>query len=185
MTLDELLQAPALDVLLLQMYGPRLVASYPSVVVSQWTKYYFMCFWQSVLNAWPESSARWESVRISVDPRGLPSAIELGLPGHDETLDELIEFNLRPLIRRFAKFAKLPAGVFWSNAGDALEQALQSASGRREQTLWRQRRLASGARNPLHGTVRYLPDGIRKVRICCRAWQVPGVGHCEHCPLTK
>ena len=184
MTLDELLQPDTLDALLLQAYGAQLFAEHRPVLVSQWSKFYFMCFWPTVLRNCPMRSGAWESVRLSVGPGGLPDVIELRGDSTGNAVHELVELNLRQLAKGFSAHGQVPVAVFWSNAGDALEQALRSHTPCHwAQGLLSARSLASGLRNPLHATVRYLPDGQRQVRACCLAWQVPGIGHCEHCPL--
>ena len=184
MTLDELLQATTLDALLLRMYGQPLCAAYHPVLVSQWSKYYFMCFWPCVLQGWPEHSAAWQSVRVTLSDRGLPASMRLLDVGSSSCAEQLLDDHLRPLIERLARYAKVPPGVFWSNAGDALEQALPAfAEARWAHALLTPGEAARPRRDSLQGTVNYTSSGQRRVRACCLACQVPGIGHCAHCPL--
>ncbi|WPP01167.1 siderophore-iron reductase FhuF [Pseudomonas sp. HR96] len=184
MDLDELLQPAHLDTLLLRMYGPALCAEHHPVLVSQWSKYYFMSLWPCLLEAGPQRSAAWEMVRVKLGARGLPEHISLAEARLAASPDELYASHLRPLVGRLAAYAKVPAAVFWSNAGDALEQALPAFP----QAAWARALLSPSAgvrprRGSLQGTVHYSAQGCRKVRACCLAWQVPGIGYCAHCPL--
>lgn len=186
MTLDELTGDGVLDALLLRMYGPHLFDEHHSVLVSQWSKYYFMLLWKSALRRWPSASMAWESACLHVGKGGLPERLELLGEARNDLFDELVPGHLSPLITFFSALAKTPAGVFWSNAGDALDQALQRISQEHSlSSLLVARQLPGGQANPLRYAVHRRPDGRRTVRACCLAWQVPGIGYCEHCPLSK
>lgn len=189
-TSEALLEPSTFSELLLCAYGPKWLREYPQVLASQWSKYYFMCLWATTLNMPVGASVAWESARIHIGPRGLPEAFEwrdeeLDVPVKD-LFDAVVERHLAPWIKRFSPLTKVSAGLLWSNAGDALEQAFQQASPNSLGWAAMTRPLlANGNCNPLHDTVRYRPDGIRQVRVCCLAYRVPGIGHCAHCPLEK
>ncbi|WP_213876341.1 siderophore-iron reductase FhuF [Pseudomonas sp. dw_358] len=186
MTLEALLQPEALDELLLQAYGARWVSDYRPVLASQWSKYYFMCLWGRTLSVGFGDGTMWDSIRIVVGNRGLPESVEWQKGGSDLAFDDVVEQHLRPLIKRFARLADVPAAVLWSNAGDALEQVFRGLLDMSPlPAVLTRRQLAGGSPNPLYGTVHYLADGTRKVRACCLAYRVPGIGHCQHCPLQN
>lgn len=167
--LDELLEPQRFHALLLALYGPELMPAQLPVLVSQWSKYYFMVLWREALagRAPPLSGG----LRIALDERGLPVGF-----GSDEGLGGLalaIEDHLPPLIERLARLGGVASAVLWGNAGDCLEQ---QASERAKAWL-------EAPDSPLFAAVSYDEQGRRRRRTCCLSYKVEWVGHCEHCPL--
>lgn len=187
--LPELLQPARLDRTLLHVYGPELMPSQLPVLVSQWSKYYFMQFWPALLV--PRLVHGWQlplgfaEVAVALDERGLPVALKplaIGVAG-DAALESLIQGNLRPVIDALSEYGAVSAAVLWGNAGDYLEQCVVALEQRLGSKLLPARRLLESSGSPLYGAVRYLDDGRRQRRSCCLSFQVEWVGHCEHCPL--
>jgi ferric iron reductase protein FhuF len=188
LSLSALLQPVLLDRLLLKAYGPKLMPGQLPVLVSQWSKYYFMQFWPALLV--PRLMYGWQlplgfdEVAVALDYRGLPVALKplaIGTVG-DVALEPLIEANLRPVIEALSAYGGVSAAVLWGNAGDYLEQCITAVESRLGSELLPARRLLE-APGPLQGAVRYLEDGRRQRRSCCLSYKVEWVGHCEHCPL--
>ncbi len=186
--LPELLQPARLDRVLLQIYGPKLMPSQLPVLVSQWSKYYFMQFWPALLvpglmHGW-RLPLGFDEVAVALDYRGLPVALKplaSGAAG-DVELTPVIEANLRPVIDALSAYGGVSAAVLWGNAGDFLEQCITAVETRLGAELLPARRLFD-APGPLQGAVHYLEDGRRRRRSCCLSYKVEWVGHCEHCPL--
>jgi ferric iron reductase protein FhuF len=195
-TLPQLLQPARLDELLLQIYGPELMPSHKPVLVSQWSKYYFMHWLPALLVS--QLAYGWylplqlDEIGLLLDERGLPQAIRLLDAGEagdaDESLEPWVQANLRPFIERLSAYGEVPASVLWGNAGDYLEvnvrrlqaQGLNVAPAL---ALLESRKSSDGRANPLYAPVRYQADGKRERRTCCLAYKVEWVGPCEHCPL--
>ncbi|MND65205.1 Ferric iron reductase protein FhuF [compost metagenome] len=188
--LADVLQPSRLDHTLLQVYGPALMPRQLPVLVSQWSKYYFMQFWPALLV--PRLLHGWAlplgfaEVRVALDERGLPMALKplaAGAPG-DGALEPVIEANLRPLIAALSAYGGMSGAVLWGNAGDYLEQCITALQGQVDADLEPARRLLATAGSPLHGAVHYLDEGRRQRRSCCLSYRVEGIGHCEQCPLS-
>ncbi|MCY1408682.1 Ferric iron reductase protein FhuF [compost metagenome] len=188
--LAEMLQPARLDYSLLQLYGPALMPRHLPVLVSQWSKYYFMQFWPALLV--PRLLHGWAlplgfaEVTVALDERGLPMALKpvaAGVAG-DCALEPVIAANLRPLITALSAYGGVPAAVLWGNAGDYLEQCIGALQARVNADLAPAWRLLTTAGGPIHEAVRYLEDGRRQRRSCCLSYRVEGIGHCEQCPLS-
>ncbi|QKZ06422.1 siderophore-iron reductase FhuF [Pseudomonas eucalypticola] len=195
--LDRALATAHLDAALLRIYGPALFAEQKPVLVSQWSKYFFMHWLPAVLVT--QLAYGWylplqlDQLALVLDERGLPLGVKLleeGEPGEaDESLEPVVQASLRPFVERLSAYGEVPTAVLWGNAGDYLEQAvvrlqaLGVAVGP-ALALLQARKAADGRGNPLYEPVRYLPDGKRQRRSCCLAYKVEWVGPCEHCPLV-
>lgn len=169
LTRDALFESQTFHGLLLALYGPELMPAQLPVLVSQWSKYYFMLLWREALAG---RAPRWSAeLRVELDARGLPAAYGAGdgLNG----LAEVIDAHLPPLIERLARLGGVPAAVLWGNAGDCLEQVAGDAA-----KPWLQ-----DLDSPLFAAVGEDAAGRRRRRTCCLSYKVEWVGHCEHCPL--
>lgn len=166
---DELFEPQAFHGLLLALYGSELMPAQLPVLVSQWSKYYFMLLWREALaGRAPDWSDR---LLIALDERGLPVAY--GADDGRRGLAEVIDAHLPPLIERLARLGGVPAAVLWGNAGDCLEQVAGEAV-----KPWLQ-----DPGSPLFAAVGEDVAGRRRRRTCCLSYKVEWVGHCEHCPL--
>lgn len=186
MSLAEFLQPDGLSQRLRAIYGDALFASQRAVLVSQYAKYYAMALLPPVLVATLVHGWRLplNSLRVVLDERGLPAAIQLmgeGEPGTTaKCFADLLERHLPPLIHSLAECGQVPAAVLWANVGDYFESTLQKLGALSEADLdagFQHLRTPGG---PLYDAIRYSP--YRKRRVCCLAYQVEGIGHCEHCP---
>lgn len=198
-SLPELLQPQVLDQLLLKIYGADLMPSHKPVLVSQWSKYYFM-HWLPVMLV-SQLGHGWDlpllprETGLVLDERGVPLAVRFFGEGEEgdpqASLEPWIASNLRPVIEALSEYGEVAPAVLWGNAGDYLELNLRRlqrlglhAQGPAE-TLLGTRKLADGRANPLYQPVRYRGDGRRERRSCCLAWQVEGIGYCEQCPTQR
>ena len=193
----EVLQPESLDALLLGIYGPQLLAGHRPVLVSQWSKYYFMQIIPPVMAAGLVHGSRWplglDQVALALDERGLPVGVRFGESGavdEDRGFAGLIDANLRPVIATLSVYGDVPSAVLWGNAGDYLEACLVRLAGLTDQSLdegyalLRDRTLADGRQNPLFNAVSYVGEPQRRQRrTCCLSYQVEWVGRCEHCPV--
>ncbi|KFE52333.1 siderophore-iron reductase FhuF [Pseudomonas syringae] len=198
--MPELLRPEVLDALLLKVYGAQLVASHLPVLVSQWSKYYFMQLIPPVLVGGLLSDWRWplalEQVSLALDERGLPAGVWLGAGRachleSPEPFAELLDDNLQPFIAALAAYGGVASSVLWGNAGDYLETCLQQLRPLTDKPLddgyalldLKQR--LDGRPNPLFKAVSYIGNPPhRQRRSCCLSYQVEWVGRCEHCPLS-
>jgi len=198
-SLPELLQPRVLDQLLLRIYGQALMAEHKPVLVSQWSKYYFM-HWLPIMLV-SQLAHGWDlpllprETGLVLDERGVPLAVRFFEEGEEgdaqASLEPWIASNLRPFIEALSAYGQVPAAMLWGNAGDYLElnvrrlqrQGLKTLAP--AEALLSMRKLADGRPNPLYQPVLYLGDGRRQRRSCCLAWQVEGIGHCEHCPSPR
>ncbi len=196
--LPALLRPEVLDPLLLKLYGAELMPAQRPVLVSQWSKYYFMQIFPALLVT--QLAAGWflplqlDEWGVVLDERGLPVAVKPVDPGEpgspSDSLEPWIATHLRPLIEALSGAAGPPPAILWGNAGDYLERAvrqLQSLGLRSlapAESLLGTRRLADGRANPLYAPVQYAGDGRRQRRSCCLSYQVPWVGACEGCPMA-
>lgn len=195
--LPELLQAEAMDALLLNIYGPDLLASQRPVLVSQWSKYYFMQLIPPVLVAGLVHGWRWplqlDQIGLALDERGVPDGLrflESGAVGEGKSgIAGLLDDNLQPFINALSRYGDVSSAVLWGNAGDYLERCLVQLDAVTDVSLdagyelLRCKTLGDGRRNPLFNAIRYVGEPpIRQRRACCLSYQVEGVGRCEHCP---
>jgi len=189
----EVLRPESLDALLLNIYGPELMPAQRAVLVSQWSKYYFMQLIPPVVVASlvfdRHSSLALDQVSLVLDERGLPGGVKLG-SCEGGSLSELLEENLRPFIAALSAYGAVPGSVLWGNAGDYLESCLVKLSAFTDVSLeagyglLRDRTLGDGRRNPLFKAISYVGEPARrKRRTCCLSYQVEWVGRCEHCPV--
>ncbi|SQF99897.1 ferric iron reductase [Paucimonas lemoignei] len=189
----EVLQPESLDALLLNLYGPQLMPAKQAVLVSQWSKYYFMQVIPPVVVASLMFDRHWslklDDVSLALDVRGLPAGVKFGAC-EEGGLEGLLDHNLRPVIENLSAYGNLPGAVLWGNAGDYLESCLARLSALTDVSLdagfglLRNRTLADGRRNPLLNAITYVGEpACRKRRTCCLSYQVEWVGRCEHCPL--
>jgi ferric iron reductase protein FhuF len=198
----ELLLPETLDRLLLRVYGPELMPSQLPVLVSQWSKYYFMQIIPPVVVAASVHDAHWplslDQVALALDERGVLDGVrfcEAG--GGNESLDPLGRFSplldhLQQVIEVLSTYGGVAPGVLWGNAGDYLETCLtqlaqvSDVSLLEGYALLNERTRLDGGRNPLFGTITYIESttGVRRQRrSCCLSHRVEWVGRCEHCPL--
>lgn len=198
-SLPELLQARVMDQLLLRIYGAQLMPSELPVLVSQWSRLYFMHWLPAMLVT--QLGYGWflplelRSVGLVLDERGQPTAmkmLEQGEQGEKEaSLEPWIAVNLRPLVDFLASYGGVSPQVLWGNAGDIFERTVRRLQGlglsglEPALALLQTRRLADGRPNPLYAPVQYVGDGRRLRRSCCLAYKVDWVGPCEDCPLPK
>ena len=191
--LSEVLQPETLDALLLNIYGPELMPARKAVLVSQWSKYYFMQVIPPVVVASLVFDRHWslklDDVSLALDERGLPAGVKFGAC-EEGGLEGLLDDNLRPVIENLSAYGNLPGAVLWGNAGDYLESCLARLGAVTDVSLdagfglLRNRTLADGRRNPLFNAITYVGEpACRKRRTCCLSYQVEWVGRCEHCPL--
>jgi ferric iron reductase protein FhuF len=195
----ELLRPDVLDALLLKVYDPELMASHLPVLVSQWSKYYFMQVIPPVVTASLLGDWHWpltlEQVSLALDERGLPAGVWLE-PGRVRRLEglepfaELLDDNLQPFIEALAAYGGVASGVLWGNAGDYLETCLHQLRLLTDKPLAEGYALLDlkqrpdGRPNPLFKAVSYIGNPPRRQRrSCCLSYQVEWVGRCEHCPL--
>jgi len=194
--LPELLQAESLDALLLNIYGPDLLASHRPVLVSQWSKYYFMQLIPPVLVAGLVHGWRWPlqlgQIALTLDERGVPVGLRFLGVGEATPLSfaGLLDDNLSPFINALSRLGNVSSAVLWGNAGDYLERclvqlgAVTDVSLEAGYELLRSKTLSDGRRNPLFDAIRYVGEPPkRQRRSCCLSHQVEWVGRCEHCPL--
>lgn len=173
---DQLLVPIRFDALLLDLYGPQLMPAQRPVVVSQWSKYYFAMIWRTLLDG--AVVPRFAASAVALDTRGLPLALA-GQGQPCEGREGLLEHHLQPLVSRLAALGAVAPAVLWGNAGDCLDQALQSDDGDRNGLG----QLLTSPGSPLYLAVRLEASGKRRRRTCCLSYKVDWVGHCEHCPL--
>ncbi|WP_095095007.1 siderophore-iron reductase FhuF [Pseudomonas sp. Irchel 3A5] len=194
--LPELLQAEALDALLLNIYGPELLASHRSVLMSQWSKYYFMQVIPPVVAAGLVHGWRWplqlDQIAVALVERGVPVGLRFLGVGTVQPVSftELMNDNLHPFINALSRQGDVSAAVLWGNAGDYLERCLgqlgtlTDISLNAGYELLRSKTLSDGQRNPLFDAIRYVGEPPRRQRrSCCLSHQVAWVGRCEHCPI--
>lgn len=201
-TVPELLLPATLDRLLLRVYGPDLMPSQLPVLVSQWSKYYFMRIIPPVVVAglvhnWRGALAL-DQVAFALDERGVLEGVRFsGADGVDESVDPFGRFgplldHLQQVIEVLSTYGGVAPGVLWGNAGDYLETCLtqlaqvSDVSLNAGLALLRERTRPDGRRNPLFNAITYRegPNGLRRQRrSCCLSHRVEWVGRCEHCPL--
>ncbi|KFE54211.1 siderophore-iron reductase FhuF [Pseudomonas syringae] len=189
----EVLRPESLDALLLNIYGPALMPAQRAVLVSQWSKYYFMQLIPPVVVASLVFDRHWslalDRVSLALDARGLPSGVKLS-DCERGSLGELLDDNLRPFIAALSAYGHVPGSVLWGNAGDYLESCLVRLNAVTDVSLeagyglLRNRTLSDGRRNPLFKAIDYVGEPARRKRLtCCLSYQVEWVGRCEHCPV--
>ncbi|WP_137886635.1 siderophore-iron reductase FhuF [Pseudomonas sp. 2FE] len=204
-----LLEPVGLDERLSRIYGPELLKSQRCVLVSQYSKYYFMALIPPVLAAsllhdWRLPLAP-DALGVLLSENGLPQAVQLpdgGARWPDAPDDpflrfaELVEGNLQPFIHSLAAHGRVAPHVLWGNAGDCFETTLRrlaeltAASLAPAYAVLEARRRPDGTANPLFAPVRYVPQAgavqpRRERRVCCLRHRVAGIEHCEHCPLLR
>ncbi|HEY0288207.1 MAG TPA: siderophore-iron reductase FhuF [Pseudomonas sp.] len=202
---SELLRADTLDPLLMRVYGPDLMPSQLPVLVSQWSKYYFMQLIPPVAAAslvhgwhWPLGLDR---VGFALSERGLLDGVRFSGAGGVAVLgstDPFLRFgplldHLQRVVEMLSAYSSVAPGVLWSNAGDYLETCLKqlgavsAVSLAAGYALLNDRTRPDGRRNPLFNAITYI-DGAggqrRQRRSCCLSHRVEWVGRCEHCPLN-
>ncbi|MBE9604715.1 siderophore-iron reductase FhuF [Acetobacteraceae bacterium H6797] len=144
-----------------------------------------------------------EDIAIRMAAGGETEAVHL--PGNGKRLEELdanqrfavlTEGHLAPLIGVLAKVSRASPRLFWSNAGNLfenvlcqIEQAMPGAPGlTAARAFLAVRDLSSGRPNPLFAPIRYIEqDGrrIRKRKVCCLRYLLPGLNLCSTCPLPS
>src|SRR5471032_162680 len=133
----DLLQPEKLDQMLMQTYGPELMPRHLPVLVSQWSKYYFMHLIPLVVVAvlvqgwcWPLAL---EGIGVSLDSRGLPDGVKLPEQGAAvavESFDGLLDHNLQPVIESLSAYSGVGGGVLGQCRG--LSGNLPAEIGRRQ-----------------------------------------------------
>lgn len=195
--LPALLQKRVLDQLLTRIHGAQALAEHKPVLVSQWSRHYFMHWLPAMLVS--QLAHGWDlplllrDTGLVLDESGVPLAVrffEAGEEGDAQaSLEPWIASNLRPFIDALSAYGEVPPAVLWSNAGDCLESSVRRLQqmGLRNlapaEGLMNQRRLADGRANPLYQPVRYLGDGRRERRHCCLARQITEMSPCADCPI--
>jgi ferric iron reductase protein FhuF len=196
--LPALLQKRVLDQLLTRIHGAQALAEHKPVLVSQWSRHYFMHWLPAMLVS--QLAHGWDlplllrDTGLVLDESGVPLAVrffEAGEEGDAQaSLEPWIASNLRPFIDALSAYGEVPPAVLWSNAGDCLESSVRRLQqmGLRNlapaEGLMNQRRLADGRANPLYQPVRYLGDGRRERRHCCLARQITEMSLCADCPIV-
>lgn len=196
--LPALLQKRVLDQLLTRIHGAQALAEHKPVLVSQWSRHYFMHWLPAMLVS--QLAHGWDlplllrDTGLVLDESGVPLAVrffEAGEEGDAQaSLEPWIASNLRPFIDALSAYGEVPPAVLWSNAGDCLESSVRRLQqmGLRNlapaEGLMNQRRLADGRANPLYQPVRYLGDGRRERRHCCLARQITEMSPCADCPIV-
>jgi ferric iron reductase protein FhuF len=194
-SLPELMQPQVMDQLLLRIYGAQLLADELPVLVSQWSRFYFMQWLPAMLVT--QLGYGWflplelRAVGLVLDAQGQPTAmkmLEAGEPGEQgASLEPWIAVNMRPLVEFLAGYGGVSAQVLWGNAGDIFERTVRrlEALGMKglepALAMLQTRKLADGRNNPLYAPVKYVGDGRRVLRSCCLAYRV--VGPCDDCPV--
>ncbi len=209
LSVAALLEPAGLAARLSGIYGPELLKSQRSVLVSQYSKYYFMALIPPVLAAsllhdWRLPVAP-EALHVVLSESGLPQAVRLADGGErwPEVSDdpflrfaELLEGNLQPFIQSLAAYGQVAPQVLWGNAGDYFETTLRRLAELTAVSLvpghavLQARRRSDGTGNPLFVPIRYVPRAgasqpHRERRVCCLRHRVEGIEHCEHCPLLR
>jgi len=202
----ELLLPETLDQLLMRVYGPELMPSQLPVLVSQWSKYYFMQIIPPVVVAALVHDAHWplslDQVALALDERGVLDGVRFlgagicragGRGNPFERFSPLLD-HLQQVIEVLSTYGGVAPGVLWGNAGDYLETCLTQLAQVSDVSLLdgyallNERTRPEGGRNRLFGTITYIetPTGIRRQRrSCCLSHRVEWVGRCEHCPLNE
>lgn len=196
--LPALLQKRVLDQLLTRIHGAQALAEHKPVLVSQWSRHYFMHWLPAMLVS--QLAHGWDlplllrDTGLVLDESGVPLAVrffEAGEEGDAQaSLEPWIASNLRPFIDALSAYGEVPPAVLWSNAGDCLESSVRRLQqmGLRNlapaEGLMNQRKLADGRANPLYQPVRYLGDGRRERRHCCLARQITEMSPCADCPIV-
>lgn len=196
--LPALLQKRVLDQLLTRIHGAQALAEHKPVLVSQWSRHYFMHWLPAMLVS--QLAHGWDlplllrDTGLVLDESGVPLAVrffEAGEEGDAQaSLEPWIASNLRPFIDALSAYGEVPPAVLWSNAGDCLESSVRRLQqmGLRNlapaEGLMNQRKLADGRANPLYQPVRYLGDGRRERRHCCLARQITEMSSCADCPIV-
>lgn len=194
-SLPELMQPEVMDKLLLRIYGAQLLADELPVLVSQWSRFYFMQWLPAMLVT--QLGHGWflplelRAVGLVLDERGQPTAMKMlegGEPGEKgASLEPWIAVNLAPFVAFLASYGGVSPQVLWGNAGDIFERTLREmqrlglTGAEPALALLQIRKLADGRGNPLYAPVEYVGDGRRVRRSCCLAYRV--VGPCEGCPV--
>jgi ferric iron reductase protein FhuF len=187
-----------LDQLLTRIHGAQALAEHKPVLVSQWSRHYFMHWLPAMLVS--QLAHGWDlplllrDTGLVLDESGVPLAVrffEAGEEGDAQaSLEPWIASNLRPFIDALSAYGEVPPAVLWSNAGDCLESSVRRLQqmGLRNlapaEGLMNQRKLADGRANPLYQPVRYLGDGRRERRHCCLARQITEMSPCADCPIV-
>jgi ferric iron reductase protein FhuF len=204
-TVAELLRPSTLDDLLLKVYGAQLMASHKPVLVSQWSKYYFMQLIPPVVSenllhglGWPLGL---DQLGFAVNGRGVLDGIRFYLdpapvPSSDDSFRRFapLLINLQQVIEALSAYGDVAPSVLWGNAGDYLETCLRQLTAVSEASLASgygllcERTWPDGRRNPLFNSISYTEQpgdqaARRLRRSCCLSHRVEWVGRCEHCPL--
>ena len=202
----ELLLPETLDRLLLRVYGSELMPGQLPVLVSQWSKYYFMQIIPPLVVAvlvqgW-RGTLELDQVVFALDERGVLDGVrfleaggcrvgEWGEPF--ERFGFLLD-HLQQVIEVLSVYGGVVPGVLWGNAGDYLETCLTQLAQVSDVpldaglVLLHERIRPDGRRNPLFNAITYIegPNGLRRQRrTCCLSHRVEWVGRCEHCPLIE
>jgi ferric iron reductase protein FhuF len=110
--------------------------------------------------------------------------------GGDSAYARLFSGHVEPLIRHLARQFRVSPRMLWNNAADIFEWTLQQAAVderadpgalNKGQALLQSKSDASGRANPMFGLIKYLPQDeqtIRRRRLCCLRYLLPGVECC-------
>jgi len=170
-------------------------------VVSLWSQWYFGLYLTPVVAAalalghgLPIDLA---AVGVVLDDAGTPNAFllaDVGTADVDVTafLERLARDHVEPLAAALAALGGFSPRVCWSNAGNVFEWAVGEAEKRHGlaadnagRAIVDRRAFADKRRNVLFDPVRMVEvDGapLRRRRVCCLRYQLPGFGWCDNCP---
>lgn len=200
----DLLLPETLDRLLMQVYGTELMPDQLPVLVSQWSKYYFMHLIPPVVVASLVHDWHWplglDQVGFAQNERGLLDGVRFSAAGGirlSAPSDQAQRFgplldHLQQVIEGLSRYGGVAPGVLWGNAGDYLETSLTRLAQVSDvalvegYALLNQRTRTDGRPDPLFNAITYMesPHGLRRQRrSCCLSHRVEWVGRCEHCPL--
>lgn len=186
-----------------------LMARYPSAdrraVVSLWSLYYFstlaivpVILWRRLGVVLP--LALDDVSMIAAPDTGLPEAFLLPDSGEvvadlraSQALRAMIEDHLRPAIAFMSGHCRLSPRLLWCNAAGYIDWIARELDpgddAAKGLELFSPYKLANGADNPLHGSIKRISvgDGVQSQRkVCCLRYLVPGVGGCgATCPLPQ
>ncbi|MDX3926022.1 MAG: siderophore-iron reductase FhuF [Shinella sp.] len=191
---------------LLARFGRNYAEPEPRGVASQWSKWYFSRLLTPVLAANIALNRRlpivFEETGLILSEDARVVAFRLSDDGRSfeptdfvERFEDLIDGHLSMLVEALSSASGLSRKVLWSNAGNIFENVVSQCAqllgeahpgvghGRAllANRFWREDRV-----NRIFEPVRYLPaDGknIRKRRVCCIRYLIPGIALCKNCPL--
>lgn len=205
---SDLLRPPVLNALV-DGFGAAYEGGDRRAVASLWSQWYFGALLVPATavmlldrRVFP---LRLDQLGVAMDPER-HHAVAFHLPGTGnsapdadpfELFHDLVWNHLDPLIRSISRSARVSERLLWSNAGGYVEWTVRQLEGRPDgaaaaaagDRLLAARCWPDGSPNPLFHPVLYVPEGetrVRRRRICCMRYMLPGVGGCGGvCPLAR